>query len=207
MLKTLQWTVLLIAGLNLIGCAKLLTVEESAPEVNISSEIGAVSIAVLDQRPYVLDKDKPAAFEGIIRSSLGIPYSYNTATQEPMATFIGTRIEHGFKDRGIDATLHLTELETQLPDLIDELGQDGKKSLVISLNEWKYDFHAFSDSSWYDVDIIILDPAGKKLVSKNFTGENDIPDSGAIMNEMQLIYKARFEEVFSSPDIVDALTH
>jgi len=86
------------------------------------------------------------------------------------------------------------------------LNKNENSSILFVLNEWKYDFHSFSDGSWYNFDLIVLDKKGKQLLVKNFSGDNDIPDNGLITNKMQLIYKARFEEVFQDPEVVNALS-
>lgn len=66
-----------------------------------SSARKALTIAVIDKRPYVLDHDKEPKFEGIIRSSLGIPYTYNTATQQPMSQFLTDRLVAGLKKQQV----------------------------------------------------------------------------------------------------------
>tara|TARA_Y100001956_G_scaffold23063_1_gene22714 strand:+ start:1860 stop:2468 length:609 start_codon:yes stop_codon:yes gene_type:complete len=197
----MKWLIVALSSMYLMGCVSPLSVEESAPQVNMPNETAEVSFAVLDQRPYVLDEDKQADFEGIIRSSIGIPYSHSTVTREPMATYLGKRLEHGMKQKGVEVEQYPTTINTQFSDIVSKLNKDGKPSILFVLNEWKYDFHAFSDSSWYDVDVIASDKTGEKVVTKKFAGENDIPDSGAIMNEMMLIYKARFEKIFADPEL------
>ncbi|CAH0524888.1 hypothetical protein [Vibrio hippocampi] len=184
----------------LIGCVSPLSVEESAPQVTIN-KVNGISIAVLDQRPYVLNKDKEPNFEGIIRSGFGIPYSYSTITGEPMSLYLGKRLEYGIEQKGVNVEQQQTDTATQFSDLMSKLKNDQQPSIVVVLNEWKYDFHALSDNSWYDVDITVADSTGKTVLTKNYKGEDDIPDGGVIGNEMMLIYKARFEKIFSDPEL------
>lgn len=205
MLRNMKWLIVVFSSFYLMGCVSPLSVDESAPQVTIPSTTKSVSFAVLDQRPYVLDEDKQADFEGIIRSSIGIPYSHSTVTREPMATYLGKRLEHGMKQKGVEVTQYPTTINTPLNEIASTLKSDGKPSILFVLNEWKYDFHPFSDSSWYDLDVVASDKTGTKVVTKKFSGENDIPDSGAIMNEMMLIYKARFEKIFADPEVGDVL--
>ncbi|MFV0450136.1 MAG: hypothetical protein ACK5MF_17095 [Vibrio sp.] len=186
-----------------MGCSTL-SIQESAPEITIPSDITTVSLAIVDQRPYVVDQDKSPAFEGLIRSSLAIPYSYNTATGEPMSVFLTNRLEYGIQNKGLTVKRYDTNLTTSLPELLNSMKQDGNPSIVVLLHEWKYDYHPFSDNSWYDVDVIVNNKAGQKTVKKHYAGENDIP-GGTIMNEMMLIYKSRFEEIFSDPELIQAL--
>ncbi len=206
-MKTLvKWLFVGFTGLYLAGCASVLTVEQSSPEVNLSPELKALSVAVVDSRPYVVNKDKSPAFEGIIRSGLGIPYSYNTPTQEPMAVYLGNRISHGIRKNGVEVSVYSTTAGMPLKEVFENVASYGKTAVVINLNEWKYDSHPFSDSSWYDMDVYVIDKNAEQLAYKKFSGEEDIPGSG-IVNEMLLLYKNRFEQVFSDPEIRNALSH
>ncbi|MDD1795686.1 hypothetical protein LRP50_21420 [Enterovibrio sp. ZSDZ42] len=202
-----KWLVVaaVLGSLTLSGCVRVLSPDEAAPEIsNVSAE--AFNIAVKDARPYVLDGDKPASFEGLTRSALGIPYSQNTATKEPMADFIAKRLQAGFKNSGIDVNIIQTDINTEEKDILAASAEIGKKGILVVLNEWKYDYHSFSDNSWYDIEVVIVDALGNKKLAKQFKGENDIPDfDDAIVNEMQLIYKARFEEVFRDESVRKAL--
>ncbi|MCG9603428.1 hypothetical protein L1D16_22240, partial [Vibrio sp. Isolate31] len=74
-MKKLVSLLLAAVSLGLSGCATVLTAEQSAPQLNEVPQEKALTIAVIDKRPYVLDHDKEPKFEGIIRSSLGIPYT------------------------------------------------------------------------------------------------------------------------------------
>lgn len=200
---------ILLVGLlsvYLVGCSSLKTVEQTAPKISVQKNAGPLVIAVLDQRPYVLNKDKSPAFEGLMRSNFGIPYSYNTATREPMSLYLGKRLAHGFKTAGVVAELYPTSLDVTKGVLLEKLGQDGEKSLIVSFSEWKYDHHTFTKSAFYNADIIVLDKEGNTLVNKNFAGKDAIP-SGVIANAMQEVYKARFEAIFADNEVRQALEH
>jgi len=187
--------------LLLSGCTSVLTANETAPEINFAEKPTEISIAVLDKRAYVVDSDKEPAFEGIIRSGFGIPYSYYTTTKEPMSVYLTNRLSAGFDKKGIKASVVNTEPTMSVDKVVGSLAKDDLKSVLFVLNEWKYDFHTFTDNSWYDMDVIIVDKLGNKKIVKNFKGENDVPDGSLISNEMQLIYKQRFEKVFSDPEV------
>ena len=187
--------------LLLSGCTTLLTANETAPEISIASKPSEISIAVLDKRAYVVDSDKEPAFEGIIRSGFGIPYSYYTTTKEPMSVYLTNRLSAGFDKKGIKTNVVNTDPTMSVDNIVGSLAKDDLKSVLFVLNEWKYDFHTFTDNSWYDMDVIIVDKLGNKKIAKNFKGENDVPDGSLISNEMQLIYKQRFEKVFADPEV------
>ncbi|MEH6530700.1 MAG: hypothetical protein V7735_05045 [Photobacterium frigidiphilum] len=194
-----------ISALFISGCATVLTAEETAPNVKTISPQDSMSLAVLDKRKYVVSEDKTADFEGIIRSGLGIPYTYGTPTKEAMSVYLSNRLSVGFENHGIKVTVVETEPKMSVNSVVDNLAKNDLISILIVLNEWKYDFHTFTDNSWYDMDIIVIDGIGNKKLVKNFKGENDVPDGGLISNEMQLIYKQRFENAFSDPEVVESL--
>ncbi|MCC4797339.1 hypothetical protein BCT30_06270 [Enterovibrio norvegicus] len=202
-----KWLVVIavLGAVSLSGCVRVLSPEETAPDISyVSAE--AFNIAVRDARPYVLDGDKASSFEGLTRSALGIPYSQNTATKEPMADYIAKRLEAGFKNKGIEVNVISTDMNTSNKEIYAKSIESGNKGILIVLKEWKYDYHSFSDNSWYDMDVVIVDELGNKKLAKRFVGEDDIPDfDDAIVNEMQLIYKARFEKVFQDESVRQAL--
>ncbi|ABI37140.1 conserved hypothetical protein [Shewanella sp. MR-4] len=190
--------------LFLSGCAQVLTAEQSAPEINFSAAEKPLTIAVIDKREYVIDNDKTPAFEGLIRSGFGIPYSYNTPTNEAMSVYLSNRLVAGFNKKGIKAESVETSPKMSIDAAVTQVSNKGNKSIIFILNEWKYDYHTLSDNSWYNLDLMIIDENGTEKLVKNFTGENDIPE-GVIVNEMQLIYKQRFEAIFKDAEVIQAL--
>ncbi|PIW63141.1 hypothetical protein [Shewanella sp. CG12_big_fil_rev_8_21_14_0_65_47_15] len=195
----------ILSVLLLSGCAQILTAEQSAPEINFSTTEKPLTIAVIDKREYVVNNDKTPAFEGLIRSGFGIPYSYNTPTNEAMSVYLTNRLLAGFSKRGIKAESVETSPNMSIDSAVTQVSKNGSKSIIFVLNEWKYDYHALSDNSWYNLDLMIIDENGNEKLVKNFTGENDIP-GGAIVNEMQLIYKQRFEAIFKDAEVIQALS-
>jgi len=194
-----------VLSIYLTGCTGLLTVEQAAPEISIKPSKEPMVIAILDQRPYVLNRDKLPTFEGLIRSDFGRPSNSYTPTKETLSTYLGKRVEHGFKVKGRDTELLETNLDTTQKGLISKVRKSGKKALVIALREWKFDHHTFSKAAYYDVELAVFDKKGKTLVTKKFNGKDGIPSSPALYNELQLIYKARFEKMFSDPKVRRAL--
>ena len=93
--------------MSLSGCTKFLAPDESAPQIN-NQLPSAISFAVLDYRPYVVDGDKAPSFEGLHRSNFGIPYSQYTYTREDMAVYLASRIKIGIEKKGIDVTQIVT---------------------------------------------------------------------------------------------------
>lgn len=205
MLKLGKLIAIAITTLYLSGCAQLMTAEQAAPAINTPKGMESITIAVLDKREYVVNGDKAPSFEGLSRSSFGIPYSQYTPGSQPMTSYLGDRLVAGFNKQGIKAEFYSTTPSMSIERVKEALAKKDKPSIIIALNEWKYDYHAFSDSSWYNVDVLVLDRNAKLKVEKNFRGENDV-GNGVISNEMQTIYKHRFEHIFLDSDIENALT-
>jgi len=204
MFKIGKLVVLAVAGFYLSGCTSIMTAEQAAPAVNTPRELESVSIAVVDKREYVLNNDKAPSFEGLSRSSFGIPYSQYTYNGQPMSEYLTNRLVAGFKKQGIKAEAYSTSHSMSISSIKEALTKQEQPSIIIALNEWKYDYHAFSDNSWYDVDVIVLGKNGEEKTKRSFKGENDV-GNGLISNEMQTIYKHRFESIFLDDAIQEAL--
>jgi|14_taG_2_1085336.scaffolds.fasta_scaffold21804_2 hypothetical protein len=204
MFKIGKLIALAVASFYLSGCTSIMTAEQAAPAVNTPNELESVSIAVVDKREYVLNNDKAPSFEGLLRSSFGIPYSQYTYNRQPMSEYLTDRLVAGFKKQGIKAEAYLTSHSMSVGSIKEALAKQERPSVIIALNEWEYDYHAFSDSSWYDVDVIVLGKDGEEKTKRSFKGENDV-GNGLISNEMQSIYKHRFESIFLDDSIQKAL--
>ncbi len=214
----LKKTILLVLAISLLllsGCMKYLPAEQAAPELTASLDINKISLAVLDKRPYVVNGKKSESFEGLIRSGYGIPYSHNTQEAQPMSEYLAHRISIGFKNKGVETGIIKTEPGMNVNEVITNLLIHKSKSLLFVLNEWKYDFHSFADAAWYDVNIIVVDKFGKQILTKKFEGKDNVPDTASmvllaptpisIANEMQAIYKQRFETMLSDSEVIEAL--
>lgn len=195
---------------NLSGCTRnekiiLLSEKETAPTVYYSLNSIGISLAVLDKRPYVVEEDKTPSFEGLVRSTYGIPYTFTTYNNQSMSSYLSDRLSIAFSNNGNTVIVHKTNHKMTTNKVINDISRYGNKSFILVLNEWKYDFHAFTDSSVYDVVVYVTDNLGNKLIAKNFSGVNDIPNKGIISNSMQEIYKQRFEKILYDPEVMNAL--
>ena len=180
--------------LTISGCASIMTADEAAPRLN-KPLTDKLTIAVIDHRPYVVNGDKAPSFEGLSRTTIGIPFSRYIYDQTTMSVFLTKRLMAGFSKLGVK----VSKIETTPATKISDIKETGTKTIVVILNEWKYDYHAFSDNSWYDFDVVVKDANDNTLIKKNFTGEQDVPSLG--VNDIQLLYKARFELALSDSDI------
>jgi len=165
---------LAVASVYLSGCASVMTAEQAAPSVNTPSELSSVSVAVVDKREYVLSGDKSPNFEGLSRSNFGIPYSQYTHTGQAMSEYLTDRLVAGFKKKGVKAEAYPTAHSMSISSIKEALAKQEQPSVIIALNEWKYDYHAFSDNSWYEVDVIVLGESGEEKAKRSFKGENDV---------------------------------
>ncbi|MCG9603429.1 hypothetical protein L1D16_22245, partial [Vibrio sp. Isolate31] len=67
-------------SLGLSGCATVLTAEQSAPQLNEVPQEKALTIAVIDKRPYVLDHDKEPKTIAVIDKRPYVLYTYKVYT-------------------------------------------------------------------------------------------------------------------------------
>ena len=207
-MKLIIKTCLITLGLvSLSGCVSSKNAQQTAPDINANAQYSDISLAFHDQRPYVLDNDKTVAFEGIIRSGFGIPYSYDTYTKQPLTDYLSDRLSAGFEKAGVEVTQVITTPLMDTTEVKSALVSAGNKSILFEMRNWKYDTHAFSDGVYIDVTMTILDSKGKSLLTRVYNVEDNIPDNGgdSIINNVQEAYQTRFETIFAEQDVLDAL--
>lgn len=204
---TTKYCLLLLGLLSLSGCVSSKNAEQTAPNIDANSQYSDVSVAFHDQRPYVVSGDKSPAFEGIIRSAIGIPYSYETYTKQPLSDYLSDRLTAGFEKAGVNVTQVITSPLMSNSEVKSTLLKTGNRSILFEMRNWKYDTHAFSDGLYIDVTMTIYDSQGKELLTRTYNVEDNIPDNGSesIINNVQEAYQTRFEVIFSEEEVLNAL--
>ena len=104
----LAWFIL--AAFGLAGCwrsasGRSFAYAQAGPDVGAVGQPRSVAIAVLDQRPYVLDGAKAESFVGLNRDAFGVPYDVVTPKGAPMASDMAAALLAAFRSRGFAAEI------------------------------------------------------------------------------------------------------
>ncbi|MBF0098033.1 MAG: hypothetical protein HQM04_03465 [Magnetococcales bacterium] len=120
---------------------------------------GNMNLEVLDQRPYVLDGTKKNTYIGHYRAGFGNPWDVKTSSGNPFAeemrqSLIRELLQVGFssKNNPADSTLRVVILE------------------------WNMDTY-INATLWYDLNVLILDPAGSIIHQQKIAKKQSIEGS------------------------------
>lgn len=169
------------------GHAYKLTPESTAMRVPPATTAGqAVTIFVLDHRPYVTSGAKPETFEGVSRELYGIPIDRDTNDDTRMADYLGRRLDIGFDRAGYVATYVPAPKAGQAEALLAaQPVPAGGWYFVVELRDWRYDFGGFRPSFKHDTEVRVFNAGGVLLDAE--------------------LYQNIFDKIFSTPGIAGGM--
>jgi len=168
----------------------------------------SVAVAVVDNRPYVVDGDKDPDFVGLQRGGFGNPFDVGTDSRKPLAMDLTDNIVTALKQRGLAAEPVLVKPGTPVASVVTAAA--GKeRALVLELREWKSDTYT-NTALIYDVELKVCDGAGKPLATASKQGDDDLGGNlmdppGHAKDAVPPAIKAILESLLNAPQIVKAL--
>lgn len=209
-MKILLRTLSLILILALYGCATPVTKEQITPDLySVTNE--KVNLAVIDHREYVLSGDKSEKFEGIIRGAFGIPITVDRPKRpedERFVDYLSGIIKDGFYDVGIEVHIIKAEKGISASKALKLLPKNSNhKSIIIIMNQSKWDAGGFKFRYLYNFDFHVADKNNKIFEHKQFYGDQaDKPsDKYNLWDMYSIIYRNKLESIFKDDAIKSAL--
>jgi hypothetical protein len=192
------------------GHAYKLTPESTAMRVPPASTAGqAVTIFVLDHRPYVTSGAKPETFEGVSRELYGIPIDRDTHDDTRMADYLGRRLDIGFDRAGYAATYVPAPKAGQAEALLAaQPVPAGGWYFVVELRDWRYDFGGFRPSFKHDTEVRVFNAEGVLLAREIFGGMELMPQTPgwkSFKTRYAELYQNIFDKIFSAPAIAGGM--
>ena len=197
------------AVLLLQGCAMGVKHDYQTPlDLRVSTP-APVAVATLDNRPYVVNGQKPANFVGLSRGGFGNPFDVTTQSGQPLASDISGSIVASMKGKGVDAKVVELKPGTPESEALSQLRAAGaQKSVLLTLREWKSDA-LVNIGFGYDMDLRVLDRNGKVLASKAERGNENLGPGEAFSpgGAARVVprYKSMMEFYFQDKDVARAL--
>lgn len=201
----------LLALLGLGGCFA----NQKQDFANIAAPLdyaghGAVAVAVKDQRPYVLDDDKPPTFTGLQLGTYGIPFKVNTASGNPLAQDMTDSISDTLDAAGFDAV--------QVPLPVKDNGGDARARLLVTharrivllvLDDWTCETYK-NATLHYDVTLHVFDGRGNALASRRLKGSDELGGNffnpaGHAETAVEDAFRKKLALLLDSPEIAKAL--
>jgi hypothetical protein len=206
--QTGKLAAMLLCAAVLGGCAFGRTYSYSDAPIALQSVTskGVVTVAVQDERPYVLSGGKPERFVGLMRGGFGNPFDVNTSSSGALAGEIRDAIVRAMKARGIDAKPSDAPLRDSLIAVKRRLTQTQPHRAVLAmLKEWKSDTMMSTDLH-YDVTLMVFDGAGVQLATSSIKGMDNLGNLGLSPAEGISRASARkIDQLFDDEKIVESL--
>jgi len=162
-----------------------------------------ISLAILDKRLNI----KTPGFIGVFRGLYGIPTPIVIEGQESLSNYLSRLVTTAFNKSNVKINIINTLPNMSHEQVIDALTRrSAKKSIFITLNDWRFEHSLVYDNSWCQSTVLILDENGNKEAEKTFKGSYNIPSSFSLGNEVLLIHKQCLEKIFSDQEIIRALS-
>jgi len=200
---------LCVSFVLLAGCATPATKGEVTPSI---AKGGAKEIVLsfADRRPYVLSKEKTEKFEGILRGGFGIPYTLDRPNRPASDRFVDLLAEvtrDGFAEAGAKVVVVKVPIGTSIDDAFKKMSSEkGERYLLILVTDSRWDVFM---TYHYDFgfDMIVRDPEGKTLTTRNFGGRvtGNASDKYNLWDMVSVLYKEQLEKALADPSVKQAL--
>jgi hypothetical protein len=170
----------------------------------------SVAVAVLDERPYVLSKEKDPSYVGVMRGGYGNPFSMWTESGAPLSDDMLTTITDSLRARGFSAVPLKTSTADSPNSVMARFNAAGADRLILMrVKEWQSDylpkaFTAERSSLFLDVSVVIFNRAQKSIESTNLREELTLP-SGWPVDTVPDVYQSKMRQLIDDPRVCRAL--
>lgn len=201
----------LTTALLLGGCAVGVThqYDNVTPAIQTSGKTSIFSLAVQDQRPYVVNGQKPQTFVGLSRGGFGNPFDVNTASGKALTDDISSVVAGALAKNGAKVDVIKVAPQDQERAVVNSLAAKKAKAVLISIAEWKSDTY-MTVSLHYDVTVSVIDADGRIAAKKRLQGTDELGSSGINPPELsrQVVppaFKRKVEQLFAAPEVAAQL--
>ena len=151
-------------------------------------------VIVRDERPFVKDGTKSPGYLGHFRAGFGNTWGVTTKGNIPLAELMGKDIREELTAAGLKTS-----------------SQNPSRKLMVEIVDYNFDSYQ-NAKMWYEVNVKVLDSAGKVLAENNIKDTHVIRGSvmtgpkNAVMRETPVIYKKLITDIVHSGSTLDALS-
>lgn len=157
------------------------------------TEANSVTVAVTDQRPYVLSGEKNPWFIGKYRGGFGNPWDVSTDNDEPLADVLSRGISDALLNRGFGSSV------------------DPDRTVSVTIREWNFDGYQ-NGRFWYDLEVQVDTHGGAAMDPITVNDEKYIDGSfwkgakGGFEKQMPGLYKQAIDKAITeNADVMKAL--
>jgi hypothetical protein len=170
----------------------------------------SVAVAILDERPYVLNKEKDPSYVGIMRGGYGNPFNIWTESGAALADDMLTTVTDSLRTRGF-TVMPLKSSTTDSPNsVMAKFSASGADRLILmEVKEWQSDylpraFTAERSNLFINVEIAVFNRNQKSIEKSNLREELTLP-SGWPENTVPDAYQRKIRQLIDGSRVCQAL--
>ena len=202
---------LTVAALMLASCGNLYRINYSNIKTDLNySGSRSVSIAVLDQRPYVLSGEKDPKYVGTMRGGYGNPFDLWTQSNLRLTDEMAATVADSLRSKGFNVMTVKATVGKDGSGMLSEMKSSGAERLVfIEIKDWWSNYYPASFGAEkteliMNVELKVLDRYQQVLGSSRLKG-TAIPPSGWPKDTIPGFYQKKMTELLNDQGIKRAL--
>lgn len=190
------------------GCAAGNQYDYKSSTVSLPlSGAGEVGVAVIDNRPYVLDGDKSPDYVGKQRGGFGNPFDVRTASGGALTQDMSASLQDALRRSGYD--VKAMQIASNDPDAIKAAAAATgvAKNLVLTVTEWQTDIY-MSITLKFDLLLEVITQSGDTIASNSMQGEEVVGGGGMPSQNARTAtsaFETKIGRLFNHPDVLEAL--
>jgi len=192
---------------SISGCAVGHKYNYSSAWPSLSFSSGKkITIAVHDQRAYVLNGQKSDNYVGMVRALAGNPWDVITDNEQPLSNIMANNICDGLNNSGIKAEKVLTKYTDSKTNILNNMAMTSKDSdrlIVFTVLEWYTD--TYRNTALYAHLIVEVYDKDKNIISKfEFKEEKDL-GQGKAYSTGPNAFKDIISTILNKPEIKSSI--
>lgn len=170
----------------------------------------SVAVAILDERPYILNKEKDPSYVGIMRGGYGNPFNTRTESGAPLADDMLTTVTDSLRARGFAVMPLKTSTTDSLNSVMAKFSASGADRLILmDVKEWQSDYlpRAFTperSNLFLNVEVAVFNRNQKNIEKNNLQEELTLP-SGWPENTVPDVYQRKIRQLIDDSRVCRAL--
>jgi len=166
-----------------------------------------VTIAVHDQRNYVIKGQKSESYAGMLRGGYGNPWNVNTENNESLSDVMANNICSGLNNAGIKASKVLTKYTDSKSSILNTMvttSKDNDRLIILTILDWYTD--TYKDTTLYAHLVVEVYDGEKNNISKYEFKEERNLGYGIPYNTAPNAFKNIISTIFNKTEIKSSLT-
>ena len=168
----------------------------------------SVAVAVIDERPYVVNGDESPAYVGTMPGRYRNTVDVKTASGRPLADVVADAVVEAYRRQGVTAAAVPAPKDGGLPAALSAAAATGAdRLLVLRIGEWQTNSLLRVEESW-QFEASVHDPAGEMLGRRASQGKANAGATGFDEESGEMAVSAlsrRLTYLLNDPDITRAM--